>query len=624
MKYRAEIDGLRAVAVVPVILFHAGFEGFGGGYIGVDVFFVISGYLITTIILAEMNEGRFSLLNFYERRARRILPALFFVVLCCLPVAWFILFPTDMKDFAQSLIAVATFSSNFLFWSESGYFDTAAEIKPLLHTWSLAVEEQYYIIFPVLLMIAWRWGKRRIVKILVGVFVFSLLLAHWAAYHEPEAGFFLLPARAWELLAGAFIAFYVDRGAVTVRPALANALSGLGLLAIAFAIFVYDSGTPFPSLYAVVPVGGVVAVIVFAVPGTLAHRLLSWRPMVAIGLLSYSAYLWHQPIFAFYGHAMGHDAPLWHTGLMLLATALLSVFSYRYVETPTRRRIVFGSRPQIWAFTVASSVAVIALGVMGAATNGNAFRYPQGVVDLFDRNDEFSRIVWLAKDATRLQDFDPDAETKLLLIGDSNSADLQNALNAVIAPGVSVVSAQVGATCGNLFVPREKYAEFLRDDRFNMCAPQHNDLSDPKTGKLIAQADVVILATAWTEWEADLMQDSHARLVEKYGDKFWVFGTKSVEFDRQEILNACLDDCMAWQTSPHETAVEVNAKLTEALRDRFIDPLEMICAAPGCTTFLGPETIVMYDGFHLTPEGSVWLGQQLKANGYLARMGLGG
>ncbi|NHQ74693.1 acyltransferase [Roseovarius gahaiensis] len=624
MKYRAEIDGLRAVAVVPVILFHAGFEVFGGGYIGVDVFFVISGYLITSIILTEMNEGRFSLLNFYERRARRILPALFFVVLCCLPVAWFTLFPTDMKDFAQSLIAVATFSSNFLFWSESGYFDTAAEIKPLLHTWSLAVEEQYYIIFPVFLMLAWRWGTGRIVKILIGVFVFSLLLAHWAAYQEPEAGFFLLPARAWELLAGAFIAFYVDKRTVAVRPALANALSALGLVAIAFAIFAYDSGTPFPSFYAVVPVAGVVAVILFAVPGTLAHRLLSWRPMVAIGLVSYSAYLWHQPILAFYGHTMGHNAPLWHTGLMLLATALLSVFSYRYVETPTRHRKVFGSRPTIWGFAVTSSVAVIALGVMGAASNGNVFRYPQGVVDLFDRNDEFSRIVWQAKDATRLQDFDPDAETKLLLIGDSNSADLQNALNAVIAPGVSVVSAQVGATCGNLFLPREKFAEFLREDRFNMCAPQHNDLSDPKTDKLIAQADVVILATAWTEWEADLMQDSHARLVDKYGEKFWVFGTKSVEFDRPEILNACLDDCMAWQTTPHETAVEVNAKLTEALGDRFIDPLEMICAAPGCTTFLGPETIVMYDGFHLTPEGSVWLGEQLKANGYLAKMGLGG
>ena len=147
MNYRAEIDGLRALAVLPVILFHAGFDLFSGGYIGVDVFFVISGYLIATIIIKEMYEEKFSLINFYERRARRILPALFFLMIICLPFGWLLLTPSDLKDFGQSIIAVSLFSSNFLFWWETGYFDTASELKPLLHTWSLAVEEQFYIIF---------------------------------------------------------------------------------------------------------------------------------------------------------------------------------------------------------------------------------------------------------------------------------------------------------------------------------------------------------------------------------------------------------------------------------------------------------------------------------------------
>jgi len=151
MKYRPEIDGLRAVAVIPVILFHAGFDHLSGGFLGVDVFFVISGYLITTIILSEKDEGRFSLLNFYERRARRILPALFFIMLISLPFAWLWLLPSDHKDFSQSLVSVPLFSSNILFWLETGYFDAAAEMKPLLHTWSLAVEEQYYILFPLFL-----------------------------------------------------------------------------------------------------------------------------------------------------------------------------------------------------------------------------------------------------------------------------------------------------------------------------------------------------------------------------------------------------------------------------------------------------------------------------------------
>ena len=193
--YRREIDGLRAIAVLPVIFFHAGFESFSGGFIGVDVFFVISGYLITSIILAEKEAGIFSLINFYERRARRILPALFLVMGVSLPLAWLWLLPKDIKEFSQSLSAVSVFASNILFWSESGYFATAAELKPLLHTWSLAVEEQFYAIFPVFLLLTWKLGKRKIIYLLIAVGLSSIAAAHWGAWHKPEATFFLLDAR---------------------------------------------------------------------------------------------------------------------------------------------------------------------------------------------------------------------------------------------------------------------------------------------------------------------------------------------------------------------------------------------------------------------------------------------
>jgi peptidoglycan/LPS O-acetylase OafA/YrhL len=179
LKYRAEIDGLRALAVVPVILFHAGFEFFSGGFVGVDVFFVISGYLITTILIDDIEKNRFSLVNFYERRARRILPVLFFVMFVCVPFAWMWMLPSQMKDFSQSLIAVSFFASNILFWRESGYFDAAAEEKPLLHTWSLAVEEQYYVLFPIFLFFAWRYGKNKVFWMLVVFSAFSLALSEW-------------------------------------------------------------------------------------------------------------------------------------------------------------------------------------------------------------------------------------------------------------------------------------------------------------------------------------------------------------------------------------------------------------------------------------------------------------
>lgn len=211
MKYRREIDGLRALAVVPVILFHAGFQFFSGGFIGVDIFFVISGYLITTIIIAELDTKSFSIIKFYERRARRILPALFLVLFTCIPFAWLWLFPPDMKKFSQSLIAVSTFSSNIFFGFTGGYFDPAAELNPLLHTWSLAVEEQFYVFFPVFLLLTWGLGKRNILILLSLVFVVSLVLAQIYVFKQPVAAFYLLPSRGWELLVGAFVAFYLAR-----------------------------------------------------------------------------------------------------------------------------------------------------------------------------------------------------------------------------------------------------------------------------------------------------------------------------------------------------------------------------------------------------------------------------
>src|SRR5436190_12165568 len=203
MSYRPEVDGLRAVAVLPVMLFHAGFAAFGGGFVGVDVFFVISGYLITTIILNEQAAGTFTLARFYERRARRILPALFLVIAACVPLAWLVLPERDWHDFTRSVAAVSVFASNILFWRESNYFDIDAELKPLLHTWSLAVEEQYYLLYPLCLTIAWRFGLRAIGAALVAATVISLALAQVAVVRMPAATFYLLPPRSRTLHADA-------------------------------------------------------------------------------------------------------------------------------------------------------------------------------------------------------------------------------------------------------------------------------------------------------------------------------------------------------------------------------------------------------------------------------------
>jgi peptidoglycan/LPS O-acetylase OafA/YrhL len=375
MEYRREIDGLRALAVLSVILFHAGFESFSGGFVGVDVFFVISGYLITKIILSDLERGTFSLVDFYERRARRILPALFFVMIVCLPFAWAWLLPNDMRDFSQSLVAVAVFGSNVLFWRESGYFSTAAELKPLLHTWSLAVEEQYYVLFPLVLMALWGLGKRRLVIVLGSLFVVSLAIAQWASYFMPEAAFYLLPSRGWELLMGGLVAFYLGRtGREECVKGLCEFGGWLGVFLILFSVFFYDKTTPFPSFYALVPTLGTALIILFATQQTTVGKLIGNRVFVGIGLISYSAYLWHQPLFAFARH-ISHSKPNDIVfGLLSVAAIGLAYLSWRFVESPFRSRAVIG-RWKVFALALSFSLFFVIVGYSGHAKNGFEGRF---------------------------------------------------------------------------------------------------------------------------------------------------------------------------------------------------------------------------------------------------------
>jgi peptidoglycan/LPS O-acetylase OafA/YrhL len=371
MDYRREIDGLRALAVLPVIFFHAGFSTFSGGFVGVDIFFVISGYLITSIILAEMQAGTFTLANFYERRARRILPALFVLMALSLPFAWLWLLPQDLKSFSQSLVAVSAFASNVLFWQISGYFDTAAELKPLLHTWSLAVEEQYYLLFPLFLLFTWRFGKIWILKCLVVVFIISLVSAHWGSNTHPLFTFYLLPTRGWELLIGGFIAFYFSLGHKQPTNKWGNELGSLvGVLSIALSIFLFDSKTPFPSLYTLVPTLGAALVIFFTTPQTSTGKLLGSKLLVGVGLISYSAYLYHQPLFAFAKHRSIEEPNSLLIGLLLAATFLLAYFSWKFVEAPFRNKQLI-NRKKLFIFSILASTAFSLFGLVGYFSNGN-------------------------------------------------------------------------------------------------------------------------------------------------------------------------------------------------------------------------------------------------------------
>lgn len=435
MKYRPEIDGLRALAVVPVILFHAGFGLFGGGFVGVDVFFVISGYLITTILMEDLENDRFSIVDFYERRARRILPALFLVLTVCMALAWILMLPRQMMEFSKSVIAVIFFVSNVLFWRESGYFDTEAEEKPLLHTWSLAVEEQYYLLFPVFLFLAWRFGKRNVLGMIVAMAGVSLFLSEWGWRNAPTANFYLAPTRAWELFAGSIAAFVVQKRGVRAN----NILSGAGLGAILISVFFYDENLPFPSLYTLLPVGGVVLLVLFAGRDTVAARVLSTRILVGIGLISYSAYLWHQPLFAF-ARLRSIGAPGWPvmTALSLL-TFVLAVLSWRYVERPFRNRTAI-PRGRIFSFSAAAGACLAVAGMFGIHTDGaRQLRFDPQVLAVFETarpNPLRSQCHWPQFEASLQKDACAyfGQEASVAVMGDSHAAELAYALADVLKP----------------------------------------------------------------------------------------------------------------------------------------------------------------------------------------------
>ena len=344
--YRPEIDGLRAIAVAAVILYHAqiiihGQEPFKGGFIGVDIFFVISGYLISLIILNEFTTtGKFSFSSFYERRIRRILPALLFVILFSLPFAWLYLIPSSLVDFSKSILYSLGFSSNFYFWhSGQLYGDQSALYKPFLHTWSLSVEEQFYIIFPIVLFITFKFFRKYLGHVLVSGFILSLGVADWGSKNYSSVNFYFLHSRIWELLAGSILAYYeIKLGHRSKHKIFNFILPSLGLILIGHSILFFNNKMFHPSFYTLSPIMGVCLIIWFSNKDELITKILSSKLLVGIGLISYSLYLWHYPIFAFDRLSeFSHDS-MFKKLIIVLLLFILSTFSYYFIEQPARKK----------------------------------------------------------------------------------------------------------------------------------------------------------------------------------------------------------------------------------------------------------------------------------------------
>lgn len=378
LAYRAEIDGLRAIAVVSVILYHAqmvlfGRDWFEGGFIGVDIFFVISGYLITRIILSELeSKGSFSFLNFYERRARRILPMLFVVVLTAFTYGLFTLLPNEIRELSLTSLFSILFTSNFYFFDiTTEYGAESSLLKPMLHTWSLGVEEQFYLVFPILAIIAFRHFHKYFLTILIALSLLSLQFAELMEVRNADLNFFLPFSRFWELAVGSMLAYRELYYKPSNQGFASKSLPMIGLYLIAYSILFFDGKTPHPSFLTLIPIIGVALVIGFASKDELVGKVLGSKPFVWIGLISYSAYLWHYPIFAFSRIERGALSNFDKFEL-IIGTTVISILGYFLIEKPIRRKI--SSKRFFIALSSVSACLIICLSYVG---------YSKGFEDLW-------------------------------------------------------------------------------------------------------------------------------------------------------------------------------------------------------------------------------------------------
>jgi peptidoglycan/LPS O-acetylase OafA/YrhL len=630
VRYRPDIDGLRAVAVLLVLACHLGLA-FPGGFVGVDVFFVISGYLITGTILPEIESGSFSLVQFYERRVRRILPALLVMLLVVTVVAYLVLLPLDLERYARSLIAALFSVSNVTFWREAGYFDTRSLAKPLLHTWSLAVEEQFYLLFPLFLMGLQRWFPKRLRTATVLLAVMSLGVSVYGVSRHPPAAYFLAPSRAWELLLGSLLSQGVG---LAVHGRIArNAGAALGLLLIVGSALWFNATTPFPGWAALMPcVGAGLLIVAGEAGGSLVGSLLAWRPMVGIGLISYSLYLWHWPLIVFQHIGYQGEGPIRLPGVLpeaaIACMSLLAAgLSWRFVEQPFRTGRLRPRRGVLFAVNGCGVGGLAVAGVVLLSTHGAQgrftaqeqriaayaglesyapFRYGTCFIGPESGYKEFRREECLAQHQGR---------EAILLAGDSHAAQLRAGFLAAY-PEDDILQATVFGSKSMRCVP---VLEF-KDAGTTGCDAFYRFLF---TDFLLKHSvRTVVLSEQWTEQDLEPLGQTIAYL-QAHRVAVVVVGP-SIEFDTPlpglivKSLKAGRIDTVA---AHRRTGLEdLDRRMDGIAATRwhvpYISVYRDLCT-PQCPIYAAEDVPLLFDDNHFTAAASVLLVSKVRAEGQL-------
>ena len=630
--YRADLDGLRAIAVIGVMLFHLQIRYVMGGFVAVDVFFVLSGFLITSIVLLEMDSGRFSLRAFYARRIRRIVPALFVAMAGTSVLALFFCLPAELREFARSLLAVSLSGSNIYFGLHSAYFDPLSLSRPALQTWSLGVEEQFYLCFPLLLIALRRFVPRRLLAATAVMAALSFAVSAYQALFEPTLAYFMPWSRAWELLVGALLAM----GAVprTSSRAVRNAAAGVGLLLVVGSMLVLNGAVPFPGAAALLPCGGAALLIWSGQPRhspagaplpepTVVARGMSVRPLVFVGLISYSLYLWHWPLIVFEGLGLwGVNLPHRVVKLLLVVGSLgLATLSWRYVERPFRDGPLRLSAGRAFGFAGATTAVLLVCGLVAIGSRGLPGRFPQGVSAVGEYVDEPLENRMGTCLVIRARDFRPDpclredpTRPNWLLFGDSHAATAWVGLRAVY-PQVHFLQMartacapdplRTSGDCGEM--THAMFAEYLpthRVDRILLMA-RWDEADIPAIGRAIAwmQAHSIPVTLVGTDQDYDaplprLLALGLLRHDAGLADRHRIAGTAALDTEMQRLART------QWHVP-------------------YVSLWQMFCNRDGCIHYAdaAQRTPLLVDDNHFTNEGSLLAAQRMAAGRLLAAPG---
>lgn len=626
--YRPDIDGLRALAVLSVIFYHTGFTAFKGGFVGVDVFFVISGYLITRNIASEVQKDTFSFANFYMRRARRLFPALFFTAAVSLAIGAALMIPYHLVDFAKSLVFSIIPASNIYFWKTAGYFSSEAILKPLLHMWSLSVEEQFYLVWPSVLIFLFALRRSWLsLTVLLVTGAGSLAYAEFKLTSDPNGVFFLTQYRVVEFIAGVLCVWLVNH-----RPKneIAREISlALGLAMIVYAVTCYSNSTPFPGLNALPPVMGAMLVIYAGAPRYLG-RLLANRVAVSVGLISYSLYLVHWPLLVFLTYVLGKE---WYVPYsVVIGSLILATLMFLYVETPFRRPAPASMtyKPKAFALIGAGlSIVLISVSLSAWKSGGWLWRLPQelrgmsgDVTPEREKRDALLRQLCESRGWRKCLDFSSAPGIKnIVIFGDSHAVDALNTLHSINQTPHYIVSELGG--CPPLV--KEDYK--LLGARYSdlMRCIQRNE--SRFSGELLEKADLIVINVFFGSYKPEHLERAINAIKRKTSAPIWVFGNYiSLEQELPDLIfkhvrdfpNARMDNLAIDKAWVNNNTFLYEANLKDLSRKSgfvFISKKELLCPeaeVEHCPILLEDGKLFTYDKNHLSYSAAVQLGEKLK------------